>query len=78
MLSAYLTLMFEKFFIVNMIHSDSVQQGHVGRGEAGEQLPPQILADQKAPPAAAAAARRITTCPPGFSTLGASLHCSKH
>ena len=58
MLSAYLTLKFEKFFIVNMIHSD--------RGEAGGQLPPQILADQKAPPGSGVAARRIPTCPPSF------------
>ena len=37
-------------------------------GGQGGQLPPQILAAQKAPPAAAAArqARRLTTCPPRF------------
>ena len=36
-------------------------------------MPPQILADQKAPPAAAA--RRITTCPPRFLDFGPCLLC---
>jgi len=35
--------------------------------------PPQIFADQKAPPGSGGAARRITTGPPGFLTLVASL-----
>ena len=39
MLSAYLTLKFEKFFIVNMIHSDSVQACWKGGGR-GAAAPP--------------------------------------
>ena len=44
-----------------------MQQG----GRPGGPLPPQIFADQKR--RQAAAARHITTGPPGFLTLGASL-----
>ena len=45
---------------------------HVPKGEAGGHVPPQILADQKAPPAAAA--RRITTCPPRSLDFGTCLN----
>jgi len=47
---------------------------HQGEGQVG-QLPHQILADQKAPPGSGGAPHycRITTCPTGFLTLGASL-----
>ena len=41
-----------------------------GGGQGGH-MPPQILADQKAPPAAAV--RRITTCPPSFLDFGTCL-----
>ena len=40
-------------------------------GGQGEQLPPQILADQKAPPGSGGAPHYYL--PPGFLTLGASL-----
>merc|ERR1719464_2700697 len=47
---------------------------HQGEGQVG-QLPHPILADQKAPPGSGGSppAPRITTCPTGFLTLGASL-----
>ena len=43
---------------------DSMQACVEGGGGQGGHVPPQILADQKAPPAAAA--RRITSRPPRF------------
>ena len=45
--------------------------GMCQRGRQGGHVPPQILADQKAPPAAPA--RRLTKCPPRFLDFGTCL-----